>query len=79
MANIMEKLNFKTAQNYFKEADGRYQDLKPVREACGTCYLAVLLALDGYFLQRGIDKDKLPVLTEGYEECLRKYLVHNGK
>jgi len=92
----MKKLNFKTAEEYYKEAFryyhnaqeklkqakieyDRYQDLKPVREACGTCYLAVLLALDGYFLERGLEKDKLPTSTAGYEENLRKYLVHNGK
>ena len=57
----------------------RYQDAKLIREACGIGYLGVLLALDGYFLEQGINKDKLPDSTEGYEVLLKKYLVHNGK
>lgn len=80
---------YKEAYRYYKNAKGRlkeshvlydrYQDLKPVREACGTCYLAMLLALDGYFLERGVQSDKLPISTEGYQELLRKHAVHNGK
>ena len=80
---------YKEAYRYYRNAKGRlkessieydrYQDLKPVREACGTCYLAVLLALDGYFLERGVQADKLPTSTEGYQELLRKHAVHNGK
>lgn len=80
---------YKEAHRYYKNAKGRlkesrvehdrYQDLKPVREACGTCYLAVLLALDAYFLERGVQADKLPTSTEGYQEFLRKYAAHNGK
>ena len=73
MANAKEHLK-KTPIEY-----DRYQDAKPVREACGICYLGVLLALDGYFLTRGILKDKLPESTEGYEVLLKKQMVHNGK
>lgn len=57
----------------------RYQDTKPVREACGIGYLSVLLALDGYFLSRGVSRDKLPTTTEGYWAYIRKYLVQNGR
>ncbi len=70
------------AKGHLKEAPieyNRYQDAKPVREACGIGYLGVLLALDGYFLEQGISKDKLPDSTEGYEVLLKKCLVHNGK
>lgn len=73
---------YKNAKERLKEARieyDRYQDLKPVREACGTCYLAVLLALDGYFLERGVQADKLPTSTDGYQELLKKHAVHNGK
>ena len=73
---------YKNAKERLKEApikNERYQDLKPVQEACGTCYLAVLFALDGYFLERGVPRDKLPTSTEEVEYYLRKYLVHNGK
>lgn len=74
---------YKNAKERLKESrveyGRRYQDLKPVREACGTAYLAVLFALDGYFLRQGVAADKLPTSTEGYQEFLRKYSAHNGK
>lgn len=73
---------YKNAKERLKDAPiayDRYQDLKPVREACGTCYLAMLLALDGYFLERGVNADKLPTSTDGYQELLKKFAVHNGK
>lgn len=57
----------------------RYQDIKPVREACGTCYLAVLLAVDGYLLQRGVNENNLPSSTKEYWLALEKYIPHNGK
>jgi hypothetical protein len=69
------KLKLKSARIEYD----RYQDLKPVREACGTCYLAALLALDGYFLQRGLDKEKLPTSIDEYQRILNKLLVHDGK
>ncbi len=60
--------------------DGTYTDIKPVREACGTAYLAVLIAIDEYLLGIGIEHDKLPTSVEGYRKALQKYLsVHNGK
>lgn len=73
---------YKNARERLKEArvqNDRYQDVKPVRESCATAYLAVLLTLDGYFLERGVDNEKLPDSTEGYWKNLRKYRVHNGK
>ncbi|MFH0774473.1 MAG: DUF5618 family protein [bacterium] len=73
---------FNNAKEHLKKPAieyNRYQDAKPVREACGIGYLGVLLALDGYFLEQGILKDKLPDSTEGYEILLKKCLVHNGK
>jgi hypothetical protein len=73
---------YNNAKERLKEAKieyNRYQDIKPVRGACGTCYLAVLLALDGYFISRGIEDEYLPSTTAGYRECLNKYLTHNGK
>ena len=35
-----------------------YQDVKHLRVACGTAYLAMLKALDGIFLLRNIPKPK---------------------
>jgi hypothetical protein len=76
------KRYFGNAKEHLKNVPieyNRYQDAKPVREVCGIGYLGVLLALDGYFLEQGISKDKLPDSTEGYEALLKKCLVHNGK
>ena len=80
---------YKEAVRYFQNARGtlrglkikydRYQDLKPVREACGTAYLAVLTAFNGYFVRRGIEKDKLPTSADGYWALMKKNFVHNGK
>jgi hypothetical protein len=57
----------------------RYQDAKPVSEACGIGYLSVLLTIDGYLLMRGVDPTNLPTTTPEYWACIKKYLVHNGK
>jgi hypothetical protein len=73
---------YKNAKDRLKEArieHNRYQDAKPVQEACGIGYLSVLLALDGYFVSRGVESDKLPTSTEGYWDYFKKYLVHDGK
>ena len=60
--------------------DGTYIDIKPVREACGTAYLAVLTAIDEYLISIGIEQDKLPTSVDGYRKALQKYLsVHDGK
>jgi len=60
--------------------DGTYADIKPVREACGTAYLAILIAIDEYLLKKGIGKKDLPESVDAYRRALRKYLtVHNGK
>ena len=60
--------------------DNRYADVKYVREACGTAYLAVLKAIDEYLLRKGLSKKDLPKSVAGYRNALKKYLsVHNGK
>ena len=57
-----------------------YTDTKPVREACGTAYLAVLEAINEYLFSRGLNKKELPKSVEGYQKFLRKYVgIHNGK
>ena len=55
--------------------DGTYTDIKPIREACGTAYLAILMATDEYLLGIGIDQDKLPTIVAGYRKALQKYLL----
>jgi uncharacterized protein (UPF0332 family) len=60
--------------------ENTYTDGKPVQEACGTAYLAVLKAIDEYLLKKGIDEKELPQSVDGYREMLRKYLMtHNGR
>jgi hypothetical protein len=60
--------------------DNTYTDGKPVQEACGTAYLAVLKAIDEYLLKKGIDEKELPQSVDDYREMLRKYLMtHNGR
>ena len=60
--------------------NGTYTDVKPVREACGTAYLAVLIAIDEYLLKKGLSKKDLPRSVDAYRRALQKYLtVHDGK
>lgn len=60
--------------------DNTYIDVKPVQEACGTAYLAVLKAMDEYLLGKGVSGKDLPQSVDGYRDILRRYLsVHNGK
>src|SRR4030042_2758890 len=60
--------------------DNAYADVKPVQEACATAYLAVLKAIDGYLLNKGLSKKELPKSIEGYRKALQKYLaIYNGK
>lgn len=58
-----------------------YLDIKPVREALGTAYLAVLEAINEYLVtQKGFHKKELPKSVEAYRHALHKYLaVHDGK
>jgi hypothetical protein len=57
-----------------------YTDIKPVREAMGTAYLAVLEAINEYLAQRGLTKKERPKSVEGYRKTLQKHIaVRNGK
>ncbi|MEW6675415.1 MAG: DUF5618 family protein [Nitrospirota bacterium] len=74
---------FKNAKEILKTApveDDTYLDIKPVQEACGTAYLALLKAIDEYLISRGVNKKDLPQSVEAYREAIKKYLsIHNGK
>jgi hypothetical protein len=60
--------------------DSTYTDIKPVQEACGTAYLAVLKAIDEYLLSRGMEKKELPKSVDGYRNLLSRHaLIHDGK
>jgi uncharacterized protein (UPF0332 family) len=57
-----------------------YTDVKPVREAMGIAYLAVLEAINEYLLKKGLTKKELPRSVDTYRKALQKHIaVHNGK
>jgi hypothetical protein len=57
-----------------------YTYLKPVREAMGIAYLAVLETIDEYLLKKGLTKKELPRSVDAYRKALKKYIaVHDGK
>ena len=81
---MKEALRYLTnAKEILKSApveDDTYTDIKPVQEACGTAYLAVLKAIDEYLINKGVDPKELPQSIEGYREMIKRYLsVRNGK
>jgi hypothetical protein len=83
-AGMKEAIRYlNNAKEILKKAprEGRvYTDIKPVREACGTAYLAILEAINEYLLSRGLTQKELPKSVEEYQKALRKYFaVHNGK
>ena len=60
--------------------DNTYTDIKPVREAFGTAYLAMLEAINESLLKKGLKKKDLPKSVDEYRKVLQKYLaIHNGK
>lgn len=60
--------------------DNTYTDIKPVREAFATAYLAVLEAINEYLIKKGVMKKELPKSVDAYRKALQKYLVvRDGK
>jgi len=60
--------------------DDTYADIKPVREAFGTAYLAVLEAINEHLLKKGLSKKELPKSVDEYRKALQKYLaIRDGK
>ena len=57
--------------------DGTYTDIKPVREACGTAYLAVLMAIDEYLLKLGVTQDKLPTCCRWIQKSTTKIFIYS--
>jgi ferritin-like protein len=73
---------FRNAKQRLREAavrDDLYDDLKPVREACQTAYLAVLHAVRGHLLSRGVPPQKLPEDPAAYGAFLARQSAHNGR
>ena len=57
-----------------------YVDRKPVREAMGTAYLAVLEAINEALGRRGVPRKELPRSVDAYRAALQRRLAtHNGK
>jgi hypothetical protein len=60
--------------------DNTYTDIKPVREAFATAYLAVLEAINEYLMKKSLTKKELPKSVDAYRRALQKYLaVRDGK
>ena len=60
--------------------DNDYTDIKPVREAFGTAYLAILEAIKEALLKKGVIKKDLPKSIDGFRSALRKrFASNNGK
>ena len=60
--------------------DKVYTDIKPVREALGTAYLALLEAINEGLIKKGYTKKELPKSIDEYRKMLRKHFaVHDGK
>jgi len=73
---------YRNAKEFLKRAAveyNRYQDPKPVHEATGMGYIAVLKALDGFLLSQGVSPDKLPTSVIEYNKALTRYSQRNGK
>jgi hypothetical protein len=57
-----------------------YLDRKPIREAMGTAYLAVLEAINEALIRRGVARKELPKSVDAYREALQHHLApRNGK
>jgi hypothetical protein len=58
-----------------------YTDIKPVREAFATAYLAILEAVNEYLItKKGLTKKELPKSVDAYRVALQKHIaVRNGK
>jgi hypothetical protein len=60
--------------------DNIYLDKKPVREAFGTAYLAILEAVNEALIKKGLTRKELPKSVDGYMAAIKKHLsVNNGK
>lgn len=60
--------------------DNTYTDVKPVREAMGVAYLAILEAINESLLKKGLTKKELPKSVDAYRRALQRHIaVQNGK
>ena len=56
-----------------------YVDRKPVREAMGTAYLAVLEAINEALGRRGVPKKELPRSVDAYRAALQRHLASRNE
>ncbi|MBF0567155.1 MAG: DUF5618 family protein [Nitrospirae bacterium] len=60
--------------------DNLYIGKKPVREAFGTAYLAILEAINEALIKKGLTRKEIPKSVDGYMAAIKKHLsVNNGK
>lgn len=61
--------------------DSTYTDVKRVREAFETAYLAVLEAINEYLIvKKGLRKKELPKSVDAYRRALQKHIaIRDGK
>ena len=72
--------NAKEILNSVPVEDNTYTDIKRVREAFGTAYLAILEAINEFLVKKGLTKKELPKSVDAYRKALQKYAaVHDGK
>jgi hypothetical protein len=72
--------NAKEILKSIPKEDNTYKDIKPVREAFATAYLAVLEAINESLTKKGVMKKELPKSVDAYRKALQKYLaVRDGK
>lgn len=82
--NVKEALRYlNNAKEILKDVsveNGIYTDIKKVREAFGTAYLAVLESINEVLLKKGVTKRDLPKSVDAYRTALQKHIaVHDGK
>ena len=64
--------NAKEILNSVPIEDSTYTDVKPVREAFATVYLAILEAINQYLItKRGLKKKELPKSVDAYRKALQ--------
>ena len=72
--------NAREIVRHVRVARETYLDRKPVREAMGTAYLAVLEAVNEALIRRGVPKKELPRSVDAYRAALQRHLApRHGK
>ena len=57
--------------------DNTYTDIKPVREAFATAYLAVIEAINEHLVKNGLTKKELPKSVDANRKALQKVYCHS--